>query len=67
MIHVIWSLVAFPFRLLALAVEFLGRFAALALGFTLMVAGGAISAGSLYVIGLPIFLLGLLLTLRALG
>ena len=67
MFDAIWAVVTLPFRLLARAVEFLGRVAALAVGFGLMVAGVALWAGSLYLVGIPLFLFGLLLLLRALG
>jgi hypothetical protein len=63
----IWWLVALPFRLLAWVVTALGRFAALILGFVLMVVGMALWAGPLFVIGIPLFIVGLLITLRSLG
>jgi hypothetical protein len=67
MLDAIWSVVTLPFRILAWAVELLGRLAALIVGFGLMVVGVAFWAGTLYVIGIPLFVIGLLLTLRALG
>jgi hypothetical protein len=67
MLGAIWWVISLPFRLLAWLVELLGRLVALALGFVLMVLGMALSAGTVYILGIPLFLFGLLLTLRALG
>jgi hypothetical protein len=67
MLDAIWWIITLPFRLLAGAVELLGRLAALLVGFGLMVVGVAFWAGTLYVLGIPMFVIGLLLTLRALG
>ena len=67
MIDAIWAVVTLPFRLLGRGVELAGRMAALAVGFGLMVAGVAIGAGSLPLVGVPLFLFGLVLLLRALG
>jgi hypothetical protein len=66
MLGAFWWVITLPFRLLAGAVELLGRFLALMLGFMLMVLGVAIGAGPLALIGIPVFIVGLLLTLRAL-
>jgi hypothetical protein len=63
----LWTVVTLPFRLLIGAVELLGRFTALLVGFTLMVVGMAFWAGPAPVFGIPVFVVGLLLTLRALG
>jgi hypothetical protein len=62
----IWSLVSLPFRLLFWAVEMLGRAAALALGFVMMVVGVALGAGPLFMVGIPVFVVGLLITLKSL-
>ncbi|HEV3166567.1 MAG TPA: hypothetical protein VGZ22_21260 [Isosphaeraceae bacterium] len=67
MLDAFWAILSLPFRLLAWIVELLGRMAALVLGFCLMVVGVALWAGTFYVLGIPLFLAGLLLTLRALG
>ena len=63
----IWSVLTLPFRLVAWVVEMLGRLTGLGLGFVLMVVGFALWAGPLYMIGIPLFIIGLLLTLRCLG
>lgn len=62
----LWWLVSLPVRVLFRAVEVLGRATTLLLGFVLMVVGVALSAGSALIFGVPTFVLGLLLTLRAL-
>jgi hypothetical protein len=66
MLGTVWSVVTLPFRLLAWVVEWLGRLTALALGFVLMVLGVALLAGPLYLFGVPVFVVGLLITLRSL-
>jgi len=65
-LRALWWVVTLPLRLLFRAVEMLGRVMALILGFVLMVVGVALTAGSLVVLGIPIFVVGLLVTLRAL-
>jgi hypothetical protein len=60
------SVVSLPFRLMFSIAAWLGRIAALLLGFTLMVAGTALLAGPLLPVGIPLFLLGLVFTLRCL-
>ena len=67
MFGAIIHVVTLPFRGLALAIEWMGRLASLLLGFLLMVVGAALLAGPLTLIGVPMFLFGLFLTLRALG
>jgi hypothetical protein len=62
----LWSVVTLPFRLLVGLVELFGRLTALALGFTLMVVGFALWAGPMPVVGIPTFVVGLLMTLRSL-
>ena len=63
----IWFVLTRPFRILILAVELLGRLAGTFLGFLLMVLGMALWAGPLLILGIPLFIVGLLLTLRSLG
>jgi hypothetical protein len=67
MFRALWWLLTLPFRLLGWVVELLGRIAALIVGFGLMVVGVAFWAGTIYFVGIPLFIVGLLLTLRALG
>lgn len=67
MLGIIWSAVTLPFRIVVSVVEFLGRLTGVLVGFTLMVLGAALSAGPFFVLGVPVFLVGLLLTLRCLG
>jgi hypothetical protein len=67
MLATLWSVVSFPFRLIAWVVELLGRFAGLLVGFILMVVGIALCSGALLPLGVPVFIIGLLLTLRCLG
>ncbi len=62
----LWSVVLFPFRMLIGAVELFGRLVALALGFVLMVIGVAICAGPSMIVGIPLFVLGLVITVRSL-
>ena len=61
-----WTIITLPFRLLVWAVEMLGRLTALLLGFGLMVVGVALWAGPTVVVGIPTFIVGLMLTLRSL-
>ena len=67
MLGVIWTIVTLPIRLIAWVLDFLGRAIGLAIGFALMVLGVAVGAGPSLVLGVPIFIVGLLLTLRSLG
>jgi hypothetical protein len=67
MLGVIWLIVTLPIRILFWVAEVLGRLVGLTLGFALMVLGVAVLAGPFMVLGIPIFLVGLLLTLRSLG
>ncbi len=67
MLGVIWSIVTLPIRLLAWTADFLSRLTGLGLGFALMVLGVALGAGPSLALGVPLFVLGLLLTLRSLG
>jgi hypothetical protein len=63
----IWGVITLPFRLVVWVVELLGRITGLVLGFVLMVVGMALCAGPLVLFGVPVFIIGLLLTLRSLG
>jgi hypothetical protein len=66
LIAAIWFVVSLPFRLLFWTIAWLGRLTAVVLGFILMVIGIALWAGPLFFIGIPLFLVGLVLTLRCL-
>jgi hypothetical protein len=63
----LWYAVTLPFRLVFWTAALLGRATGLALGFTMMVVGFALTAGPYAVVGVPVFLLGLVLTLRSVG
>ena len=67
MLGMLWSIFTLPFRVLAWTADFAGRLVGLAVGFALMVLGVAIGAGPSLAFGAPIFIVGLLLTLRSLG
>jgi len=67
MFAAIWMVLTLPFRLVAWTIGLVGWMTALAIGFVLMVLGVALGAGTLYLLGIPVFLVGLLLTLRSLG
>ncbi len=67
MLGVIWTIVTLPVRILAWIADFLSRLTGLGIGFTLMVVGVALGAGPSVSLGLPLFVVGLLLTLRSLG
>jgi hypothetical protein len=62
----IWLMIVFPFRLVFHLIAWLGRLTALGVGFSLMVVGMALLAGPLFWVGIPLFIIGLLLTLRCL-
>jgi hypothetical protein len=62
-----WWLLTLPFRLLFGVVALAGRVVGVIVGFAMMVVGVALGASPFYLIGIPIFLVGLLLTLRSLG
>lgn len=66
-LRTIWMLITLPFRLVIWLVELLGRLTGLVLGFVLMVVGMALIASPFIVVGVPLFIIGLLLTLRSLG
>jgi hypothetical protein len=67
MLGVIWTIVTLPFRLIVWVLDFLSRATGLANGFALMVLGVAVGAGPSLALGVPIFVIGLLLTLKSLG
>jgi hypothetical protein len=67
MLDLIWGILTFPFRAIGWVVGLFGRAIGLAIGFSLMVAGVALWANGWLPVGLPVFVIGLLLTLRALG
>jgi hypothetical protein len=62
----LWFLITLPFRLVFWVIAWLGRLTGAALGFSFMVVGIALMAGPLYIIGIPLFLVGLVVTLRCL-
>lgn len=66
MLNLIWSILTFPFHLIGTLVALVGRAVGLVIGFLLMVAGIAL-AGSWLVVGIPVFLVGWLVTIKALG
>ncbi len=63
----VWTLVTLPFRLVFGLLGLLGRLAGLVVGFSIMVLGAALLPGPLVLIGVPVFAIGLLLSLRSLG
>lgn len=65
MLSILWSIITFPLRVLAWIVVQLGRLATMILGFILMVAGVAFSAGGINILGIPLFVVGLILTVKA--
>jgi len=67
MLGVIWTILTLPIRLVVWVLDFLSRATGLAIGFALMVLGVALGAGPSLILGVPIFVIGLLLTLRSLG
>ena len=64
MLGLIWNIVTLPVRLLVGALDLLGRATVMGFGFALMVLGVAIGAGPSIVLGVPIFVVGLILTLK---
>jgi len=67
MLRAVWSIFTWPFRLIAGLIGLIGRSLGVGLGFALMVLGIAICSGSLLILGIPVFVIGLLVTLRCLG
>jgi hypothetical protein len=66
LVGMLWYLVTLPFRLVFWTIAWVGRLTAIVVGFSLMVVGMALWAGPLFFLGIPIFLVGLVLTLRCL-
>ena len=66
LIAALWFMATLPFRLVFWLIAWMGRLTAVLLGFSLMVVGMALWAGPLFFIGIPLFLVGLVLTLRCL-
>jgi len=64
---VLWSILTLPFRMIAAVVAFFGRTLGVIAGFALMVAGVGLCASTIYLLGLPVFVVGLLVTLKSLG
>ena len=62
----VWFVIALPFRLVFWVFAWLGRLMGIVFGFLLMVVGMALWAGPFFIIGIPLFLIGLVLTLRCL-
>jgi fucose permease len=67
MLQVIWFVLTSPFRLVGWVVGLFGRLVGVVLGFALMVVGVALCAASWLMFGLPLFVIGLIVTLRSLG
>ncbi len=63
----IWAILTLPFRLVFGIFGLLGRITGLVVGFSMMVAGAALSAGPLAMLGVPLFLVGLLVAMRSIG
>jgi hypothetical protein len=62
----LWFVISAPFRLVFWTIAWVGRVTAILLGFCLMVIGIALGAGPLFFLGIPLFLVGLVLTLKCL-
>lgn len=67
MIGAVWTIVTLPIRVVVWVLDFLCRATGLTVGFALMVLGVALGAGPSLLLGVPVFAIGLLLTLRCLG
>jgi hypothetical protein len=67
MLGALWSVFTLPFRLVGWVVEMLGRLVGVTIGFALMVCGVALCAAQLLILGLPLFVIGLLIALKCLG
>ena len=63
----VWFLLTLPIRLILAVFSLLGRLTGIIVGFSLMVLGMALWAGPFFIIGIPLFIIGLVLTLRCLG
>ena len=62
---VLWFIFTMPFRLIFRTIAWVGRLTAVLLGFCIMVIGIA-AASFRFFLGIPIFLIGLVLTLKCL-
>jgi hypothetical protein len=62
-----WAILTLPFRLVFGIVGLLSRLTGLVTGFSMMVAGAALSAGPLAMLGIPLFVVGLLVAMRSIG
>ena len=67
MLGVIWSVLTLPFRLIAGWSPSAAALLGVVIGFVLMVVGVAFCSGAIYLLGIPLFIVGLLITLRCLG
>jgi len=67
MLGTIWTILTLPIRIIVWVLDFLSRATGLTIGFALMVLGVAVGAGPSLILGVPIFVIGLILTLRCLG
>ncbi len=67
MMAVFWSILTLPFRLIGGLVATFGRLLGGLSGFVLMVVGVAFCSSAIYILGLPLFVVGLVLTLKSLG
>jgi hypothetical protein len=67
MLGALWTILTLPFRLIAWVVELVGRLTGVVLGFALMVIGVALCSGAFLPLGIPLFVVGLVLLLRSLG
>jgi hypothetical protein len=67
MLGALWTILTLPIRIIVWVLDFLCRATGLAIGFALMVLGVVVVAGPSLILGAPIFLIGLVLTLKSLG
>jgi hypothetical protein len=67
MLHAIWIILTLPFRVIAGTFALIGRTVLVTLGFLMMVGGVFASASAIYILGVPMFVVGLLATLRGLS
>jgi hypothetical protein len=66
--EMLFNALAFPFRLVGKLVDVIGRVIVLAIGFVMMVLGIALAIAPVFrIVGIPLFIVGLLLVLRALA
>ncbi|WP_250847211.1 hypothetical protein [Aquisphaera insulae] len=62
-----WFIVTLPIRLVLLVLNLVSRLTGIAVGFGMMVVGMALCIGPFFIVGIPVFVIGLLLTMRCLG